>query len=508
MFILSPSLSLVVLKFHSKTQQSMKKNIFLVSILALATLVGCDKDFLNEAPKLSQSDELTLSTFDGLDKSAAGCYSPLASSNWYAQDFILINELKTMNGKKLVGTEYDSGRCTDHYQVNWLASNTTALWGTAYYTIVSASEVIDNLQNAENESGVSAQDLNNIKAECLFLRALAHFDLVRTYAQPYCYSADASHAGVPVILHKDPSAFPARNTVKEVYEAVIADLTEAESIIAPSYVRAGVDDKAAAVTLQAIQALLARVYLYSENWQKAADYATKVIDSKKFALWTSEDFAVPEASPYCADTQSGDEVIFEVYGKKTNSYDGYWDGLANMAAPASYGDAGATDQLMALYEDGDARGNLFVDSSYGDKDAAGVYWSSKYLGKGAGTPDVTNVIVLRLSEMYLIRAEAVGLHNASSSVSAVDDLKTIATRVGATPQNATASGIALERAKEFAWEAHLWFDLGRTKCDMTRVDETGTGVIENIAWGSKYFAMPIPESQIKVDPNLVQNEGY
>ncbi len=485
----------------------MKKNIFLLSILALTVLAGCGKDFLNEAPKLSQSDELTLSTFDGLNKSAAGCYSPLASSNWYGRDFILVNELKTMNGKKLIGTEYDSGRCKEHYNVNWLPSNTTALWGTAYYVIVSASEVIDHLENAEGEAGVSAQDLNNIKAECLFLRALAHFDLVRTYAQPYCYSSGASHLGVPVVLHKDPSAFPERNTVKEVYDAIIADLTEAESIISPSYLRAGVDDKAAAVDIYAIQALLARAYLYSEQWQKAADYATKVINSGKFSLWKASDFATPEDSPYCADTHDGDEVIFEVYGKKTNDYDGYWDGLANMCAPASYGDAGATEQLIGIYEASDARKNLFVDDTYGDKKAPGVHWSSKYLGKGAGTPDVTNTIVLRLSEMYLIRAEAVGIHNASGA-NATEDMKKIAERVGATPQAATQSGIAMERAKELAWEGHLWFDLGRTKSDMNRVDETGTGVIESIPWGSKYFAMPIPESQIKVDPNLVQNEGY
>ena len=483
----------------------MKKLIYTAAIISAAAFTACSKGFLDEAPATSQSDEMTLSTYDGLDNSTAGCYSPLASTNWYGQDMILINELKTMEGKKLIGTAYDSGRCISHYQVNWSASNTTALWGTAYYTIVAADEVIDHCDNVDADE----QDLANIKAECLFIRALAHFDLVRTYAQPYCYTTDASHAGVPVVTHKDPSGNPARNTVKEVYDQVIADLLEAEDIIDPDYIRDG-KDASACVTLEAIQALLARVYLYSEQWQKAADYATKVIDSGKFTLWTADDYKKPETSPFCADTHDGsDEVIFEVYGSIQNSYDGYWDGLANMCGPGTYGDAGATNQLVALYEEGDARANLFVDSSYGTKEDKDALWSAKYLGKGAATPDLVNVIVLRLAEMYLIRAEATALHGATAKATPVQDLTTIASRMGATTQPATPTGIATERIKELCWEAHLWFDLGRTQKDMTRTDETGTNVISEIKWGSKYFAMPIPESQIEVSNGvLVQNEGY
>jgi len=490
----------------------MKKYIYIVSAMILAaSLSSCKKGFLEEAPVLSQSDVLTLSDFDGLNKATAGCYAPLASTDWYGEEFILINELKTMNGKKLIGTDYDSGRCKDHYNVNWTSDNTSGLWGDAYYTIVAASEVIDNLSNANGEVGIDEQDLKNLKAECLFIRALAHFDLVRMYAQPYCFTADASHLGVPVVLHKDPSGKPARAKVSEVYTAIVNDLTEAESIIGSEYRRAG-NDPTAVVSLDAIRALLARVYLYSEQWQKAADYATKVIDSKHYDLWTAKDFADPTKSPYVADVQKVDgkgEVIFEVYGKITNTYDGYWDGLAVLAAPASYGDAGASNQLASLYEEGDARLNLLVDDSYGDgtKKAPNCLWTAKYLGKGLGNPDVTNVIVLRLSEMYLIRAEAVALHGATSTATPVADLTAIASRVGASTSPATSAGIAAERAKEFAWEGHLWFDLGRTKSDMTRVDESGTGVISEIKWGSKFFAMPIPNSQIKVG-NLVQNDGY
>ena len=199
--------------------------------MTLAAFTGC-QDFLVEEPILSQSNELTLGSYEGLDKAVAGAYAPLASVNWYGADFIIRNELKTANGKKWIGTSYDSGRCNDLYNINQNANNTSALWGTAYYLISAANNVIDNLEGKESDTA-TAQDLANLKAECLFLRALAHFDLVRTYAQPYNYTADASHLGVPVVLHTDAAAKPARNTVAEVYAQVIADLLEAEKTIDP-----------------------------------------------------------------------------------------------------------------------------------------------------------------------------------------------------------------------------------------------------------------------------------
>lgn len=468
---------------------SMKKYI-VTSMVALAAVCGC-QDFLEEAPILSQSNELTLATYDGLDKAVAGAYAPLASSSWYGADFILRNELNTSNGKKYIGSSYDSGRCNGLYNMVYNSNSTSGVWGYAYYVISSVNNVMDNLEGKGEE-----QDLNNLKAECLFLRALSHFDLVRTYAQPYCYTADASHLGVPVVLKTDPSGKPARNTVSEVYTQIIADLTEAEKIIAPDYARAATDPTAV-VTLEAIQALLSRVYLYSQQWQNAADYAAKVINSKKYTLWTEEDLA--DAACYAADVPDGGEVIFEIYGSKSNSYDPYREGLSPMCGPNGYGDAGASTDLVNLYEEGDVRSTLFQEKD-------GVIWTAKYIGKGMATPDLTNTIVIRLSEMYLNIAEAVV--NGATGHDASAALKAIAENRGATPQNATKEGVYLERQKELAWEAHYWFDLGRTKRSMSRVDFIGDESAKSLAWGENKWAMPIPLREFGVNPNLVQNEGY
>ena len=469
-------------------------------MVALAAFTGC-KDFLVEAPVLSQSNELVLSTYEGLDKAVAGAYAPLADVSWYGADFVIINELKTSNGKKWIGSTWDSGRCNDEYNINYNPNNTSGLWGTAYYVISAVNNVMDNLEGKAG-ADVTEQDLNNLKAECLFIRALAHFDLVRTYAQPYCYDLEGadgkgSHDGVPVVLHTEPDAKPKRNSVKEVYDQVIADLLEAEKIIDPSYARANVTDAKAVVTLPAIQALLSRVYLYCENWQGAADYANKVIKDYDYTLWTPDE--VTDAACYAVDVPTGGEVIFEIYGNKSNTYDGYHDGLSPMCGPDGYGDAGASTDLKNLYEEGDVRGTLFQEEE-------GVLWTAKYIGKGLADPDLTNVIVIRLSEMYLNLAEAVV--RGAQGYNAPQALADLAAQRGATAQNATLDGVWLERQKELAWEAHYWFDLARTKRNMTRTDFVGDAKAKDLEWGNYKWAMPIPLRETGVNPNLKQNPNY
>ncbi len=482
----------------------MKIYLILFAIAVGLATTGCE-GFLTEEPIFSQSDKLTLSTYKGLNQVTAGAYGPLASSSWYGVDFILLNEMKTSNGKKYLDTEFDTGRLNEYYNLVYTPTATSGVWGAAYYVISACNNVIANLEGKDVD-GVTEQDLDNLKAECLFLRALSHFDLVRTFAQPYCFTADASHPGVPVILVPQAATDkPKRETVAKVYEAVLTDLLEAEEIIDPAYQRAGIKDNAAVVSLQAVQALLSRVYLYMENWAEAAAYATKVIDSKKYTMWTVEDLT--EAAAYKEDVRDGGEVIFEVYTGPGESYGtGGNEGICSMTSNNKYGDAGASLDIVELYEEGDVRGGLFFSKKDG-KTGQDVYWTTKYAGKGLASPDYSNVIVLRLSEMYLNRAEATIKGNLTG-YDAVADLKVISDNRGSTLATATPAGVFEERQKELAWEAHLWFDLGRTKQGMTRNDFVGDPSAKTIEWGTTKWAMPIPARERLVNENLTQNEGY
>lgn len=492
----------------------MKKVIFI--ILSATLLLASCSDFLVEEPKLSQSTELTLSTFDGLDKSVAGAYSPLADGEWYGAFMVLDAEMRAGNAMIPFNPNFTSGRMTVPYQLNYNESSTSGLWGYGYYVISAVNNVMAAI-DAEPEKyavqGVTLQDLANIYAECLTLRALAHFDMLRTYART---DGSNDELGIPIILKTDKTGTeqPKRNTVTEVYAQIIADLLAAEASMAATYVRSATDSRAV-ITVPVIQALLARVYLYAKMYQQAADYATKVISSGNYKLWTAAEYP----TVWGKDVQAaGGEVIFEVYGIRSNSYDEYWEGPSHMTNPLGYGDCAASYDLGTIFEAGDVRGTSGVRGTdegkvmfCTDKDSkSNSFWTMKYQGKGKGdavsTPDVNNVIVLRLSEMYLIRAEAIMNGASVSGASALADVNAIRAKRNVDPLTSVgAETLALERRRELNFEGHRWFDLARTTATLTYVD----GVQDkNLDPTSKYWALPLSKRELEVNTSLVQNTGY
>lgn len=475
----------------------MKKTIIGLALIATAsTFTACD-GFLEEEPLMKQSNELTYATFDGLNQAGAALYSMMQSASWYDGQFVLQSELRGGNAKNPLSIP-GSGRYRQDTQWNYNESSTSSLWSYAYYTISWANNIINNLESSDN-SDVTDEDVNNLKAEALFVRALCHFDLVITYGQSY--KCGAGNPGVPVILVTE-NGQPARNTVGEVYDQIVKDLLEAESLMSDSYAREGVDDAAAACTKPAIQALLSRVYLYMENWQGAADYATKVINSGKFSLASGDDYLGMFTA---ATAPKGGEIIFEIYGSKKNDY---WDesGWTHLAYITSWGDGNdgsgdvcATSDLVDLYEAGDIRLNLFAKNENDNL-------ILKYAGKAGSVPRETNIPVLRLSEMYLNRAEAISKGASVSGASARGDLEAIAEKRGATVP--AQYSVLEERRKELMFEGHIVYDLARTQTALKRTDFDGT-VNQNIPAAPDYrWAMPIPKREMDANPNMTQNEGY
>ncbi len=499
----------------------MKKITYIVLLVAAALSVSC-KGFLNEEPFLTQSNELALADYIGLDKAVAGAYGPLVASSWYGADFVLSSEMRAENATIPVNTQFQSGRGTTGFYMTYSADATVGIWGYGYYVISAVNNVLEAIETKGMEnlvsSSVSEQDIKNLQAECLFLRAFSHFDMARIYGYSPAKAASVGFNDcIPIILKTDKTATeqPARNTVAEVYDQIIADLLEAEKLIDPDYVRAGVADAKATVSLPVIQAFLSRVYIYNQNWQGAADYATKVINNKAFRLWTAEEY--PEV--WGAEVGSG-EVIFEVYGRQSNDYDAYWEGPSHMTNPFGYADIAAASALTSLFEEGDVRGTKGVRGADdgavmfctdADEASGGELWTMKYYGKGYGdannTPDVSNVIVLRLSEMYLNRAEALANGANISGASALSDINAIRSNRGASALTSVGSAaIALERRLELNFEGHYWFDLGRTTSGSIKYQDSRRG--DNIDAQSKFWALAIPKREYDVNSNLTRNPGF
>jgi hypothetical protein len=472
----------------------MKKIILGMTLLAtVGMFTSCD-DFLNEEPKLKQSNELTYATLEGLDAAGAALYGMMQSASWYDGQFILQSELRAGNAKN-PQSEPGSGRYRQDTQWNYTENGTSSCWSYAYYTIARANNVINNIDKTDLQ-GATKQAANNVKAEALFMRALSHLDLVITYAQPFSYEPDG--LGVPVDT-VTVNGEPARNTVREVYAQIESDLLLAESLMADNYTRAGVDDNAAVASKQAIQALLSRVYLYMEQWQKSADYATKVINSGKYSLVGADAY---KAMWSAAVAPKGGEIIFEVYGSSKNDYwdESGWTHLPYILDRGNDGSADvcATKDLVSLYEEGDVRASLYELSN-------GDYFVLKYKGKESAVPRQVNVPVLRLAEMYLNRAEAISNGATVSGVSARADLQAIASKRGATvPEK---FNIFDERRKELAFEGHIVYDYARCKKSLTRTDFDDVKN-KDVAFPSYMWAMPIPKREMEANANMVQNPGY
>lgn len=476
----------------------MKKIILGFAVLSAMVFASCE-GFLEKEPELSQSNELTLSTYDGLNSATAGLYTMFQSASWYDGEYILSSEMRCGNAKKPL-QEPGSGRYTGYTSWNYNESSTSPVWSYAYYTISWANNVINNVDALDlaSERGVTEQDVKNLKAEALFVRAWCYHNLVTTYGQPYTYQPES--LGVPVVLVTE-NGQPARNTVAEVYAQIVQDLTDAEGLMADDYQRQGVNDPVAAASKPAIQAFASRVYLYMGEWQKAADYATKVISSGKYSLADADAYKAMFSASVAPE---GGEFIFEVFGDKLNDY---WDGSGWTHLPyiTNFGDNGSADvcatmDLINLYQAGDVRLEMYQEHN-------GEYYCGKYTGKEGPQPRTTNVPLIRISEMYLNRAEAIINGAKVAGVTAVTDLLAIANKRGCAAADATPQGVFDERRRELAFEGHIHYDYARCKKSLTRTDFDDL-VNKDVTFPSYMWALPIPKRELEANANMEQNEGY
>ncbi|MDE5421096.1 RagB/SusD family nutrient uptake outer membrane protein [Ancylomarina sp. DW003] len=465
------------------------KSIKYLLLVLLASFASCD-NFLELEPKLENTKILSLSTYAGLEEATLGAYAPLYSSNWYGRYFPVIADLKGGNAK---ASPNNTGRFRTEYTWTNDPSNTSSLFTNAYQTIVRASSILEYAEIL-NEPNVDEISLNHIKGESYFLRALAHFDLVRMYAQAYTYQPES--LGVPVIT-KSEISYPERNTILEVYTQINTDLDKAISMLGVQS-RTTTGSAAALANKYTAYALKAKVALYMGEWQNAADLADMVIESGNYTLYTAANYL----DVWGKDAQS--EVIFEVFGKDGQAFYPGFNEIGNIYYPNGYGDVCASDDLLNLYESGDIRSQLFqYHSKY-----PSYSWPAKYPGKSHIREN--NIPVLRLSEMYLIRAEA-SLNNAIG-YNALSDYNMIRTNRGLTAVGSVnLQDIYNERRRELCFEGNQVWDLSRTGRNLNR-DENEIRITEtdniDIDFPNYRWAMPLPLNEVTVNKNLKQNPEY
>lgn len=397
--------------------------------------------------------------------------------------------------------------------------DTEAMWRDNYTAIKNYNIAIANADNVADEIKAPAQVLKGI---ALFCRASSYLTLTRHFADAYNPQTAATALSVPLILKYDQLEKPVRATVKEVYDQIIADLTEAETLLA------GVAGKVRSElpTVDAVKALKARYYLDVCDYAKAAEAAEAVISSAAgYKLASTADEMKKE---YTND--NGTEPIIQLYASQS-------EGAVGNTIFTSVGNDDKTGKyfspyflpsavLVNAYEAGDLRfTNWFTNSLYPVRMSGSyhdnVYVFIKYLDNPAlrtgqvetGAHAAKTILI---GEMYLIAAEAHAMNN--NATAAQTALNALQTARKATNTTATMANIKKEWFKETVGEGLRLACIKRWG-DALPVREAQPGV-ENIIMTGEYYNQralaadsfyrnwPIPSYELKLSDQLIQNPGY
>ena len=347
-----------------------------------------------------------------------------------------------------------------------------------YNAINQVNQLLSDVPNI-SDSQFSGNSKNTKQAEGLFLRALAYFGLARTYG------------GVQIVLEPSTSGHSAdgirRSTYAETLAQVEADLDKAEQLFdnsLPTRSRASV---------WAVYALKARLYLYQERWDKAEEYATKVISNSAFTL-------TPEVSDWY-ETALSSNAIFELVFNTADRNPIYTYYLpAALGGRMDYAPNGELVQILLNEKVGGKRSQLIARQS-----ADSEQYVIQQYNKTDGT---SSFPVLRLEEQLLIRAEA-RVHQ-NKLAQAVEDINLIRSRAGIELLSVEGQSsqnlllvLELERRLELAFDGHRYNDIIRTG----RAAEV-FGSINEVYKDSRYWVFPLPWTAISADSDLEQNPGY
>lgn len=435
-------------------------------IIVLSSLCSCE--VLDVKPLDAIDATVALSDKNGIEKAVLGTYSSLQSLSYYGRTHVLFQDLVADNLIHPI-----DATSSDYAQVasnNILPDNGAigGMWNIMYDGINRANNIIEKVEEVKD---MTREEKDQALAEMRFIRALNHFNLTN-------YFGDIPVRTKPTIGTADLTT--PRTAKADVYTQIIADLLFAEQHLPTS---ASLKIRA---SKYAATALLARVFLYQGDNAKAKTKAGEVISNGGYTILPSY------GSIFGGDGSA--ETIFEIDFNELDR-----NRIAEYNFPRSLNgrrEVAPAPGLIAAYEVGDQRKNFSIAVNGLDS------YSVKYDDLSTGTD---NVIVLRLADMYLIRAEAEAKLNGNIST-IQQDVDRIRIRAGlsgtpAATYTALLNAIDKERRVEFAFEGFRWFDLVRTG--------RAVDVLINVTNSNQtLFPIPLDEIQTNKDPGMTQNPGY
>jgi hypothetical protein len=346
------------------------------------------------------------------------------------------------------------------------------MWRKGYLAINLANIILKELETSENASK------DYYRAQALLIRGIVHFELVRFFGEP------STGRGIPLMTapteNFDDITYPTRASIDEVYTQVLADLNEAKTILTTNTGEFS--------NLEVVTAFLARIYLQKGDFANALTNANEVIESGVYELPASVEEGFNGTSS---------ETIFEIEQTTINNAGTANDGLTtfyscdpNTPGSAGRGDVQIDDAFIDQYESFDKRRSLLIYTGTCNKaSVTSAKWKDPY----------ANIPIIRLSEMYLIRAEANVRLGSNVGDTPTNDINAIRDKAGASvyDSNVTLANVLLERELELAFEGHRIHDFRRT-----------SKVVGSAVYVDDMFVLPIPQTERNTNPNLEQNTFY
>lgn len=460
---------------------SYKKVLFAVLCFPITASWFCCTSFVKVEPPQTELINETVFMADETAMSAIrGVYNRMVNDQGFGDGgYFSVTALCALSADEFVNHSFQL-ELIGFNNNQLIAENTIVnnnLWGPIYKYIYYANAIMEGLNGSTKLTNVTKSQL---LGEAAFIRAFCHFYLVNLFGD------------IPLITttNYEANAIVSRTPKERIYEQIISDLLTAKELLPIDY-SAYANERVRPIRLTA-SALLARVYLFIQDWENADRESTTVINSPIYNLSDNLDEVF---------LMNSEEAIWQLMPviPGWNTKEGR--NFILTSQPTYYSLA---QSLIDGFEKRDQRRSQWIDSI--EIADSKFYFPFKYKVGAVSAPLTEYSMVFRLAEQYLIRAEARLRQN--DLTGSINDVNRIRRRAGLPDANFESEEdlinlVEQERRIElFSEWGHRWLDLKRSG----RADVVLSGYKPQ--WQSTAVLYPIPQTEIGNNPNLTQNQGY
>lgn len=500
------------------------KGLALFVLATGATMIsGCQKELIELSPEFTLDGTANPSSMDQVENILNGAYAGFRASDYYGSGSGTGGGASTMPDV-LSDNLYETAQSLANSRAmsQWTFQQGTGqiddIYNAMYKVISTANSVIQNVDKFTTTA--NAKRANRLKGQAYAIRALAHFDLFKYFAENYDRNSTTTLALYYSKEFKiDLAARPKRVSNKVYYDELFADLAQAQTLLADvdANVNAGFANTRPKISLAAVHLLKARISLYAGLYDDAIAAATAGIPLAPALANTQAAF-----SGMYNETALG-EIIWNV------QFDAGQSGPTFLTYFATNGRSYFRPALeiatfagtTGLIRPADIRYSAYFATTGRVAAQPQALTLIKYRGKSSRSDGNANFVAMKTAELYLIRAEAYAKGSPIREALAMADLNAVRTAriAGYVPEALTGSAlidaIANERRREFVAEGHRFFDLKRTTRTINRGSTCGTGnpAISPITRcvlnpTDREWTFPITERLINANPALEQNPSW